>query len=59
MKDVLRHFERGDGLPDQEATIRDDLVQRLPHNGDRRCIVFLFQIAHGRFIEFFCKALMN
>jgi hypothetical protein len=59
LKDVLRHFERRDGLPDQEATIRDYLVQRLPHYGDCRCIVFLFQIAHGRFIEFFCEALMN
>ena len=44
----LRHFERGDGLPDQEATIRDDLVQRLPHDGNRRSIVSLFQVSHRR-----------
>ena len=35
LKNMLRHFKRRDGLVDQEATIRDDLIQRLPHNGDR------------------------
>ena len=46
LKDMLRHFKRRDGLADSEATIRDDLVQRLPHDGYRRCIVFLFQLNH-------------
>jgi hypothetical protein len=46
LKDMLRHFQRRDGLADQEPTIRDDLVQRLPQNRDRRCIKFLFQIIH-------------
>ena len=46
LKDVLRHFQRRSGLADQEAPIRDDLVQCLPHNGDRRRIEFLFQIIH-------------
>jgi hypothetical protein len=44
LKDVLRHFQRRDGLADQEASIRNNLVQRLPHNGDRWCIKFLFQV---------------
>ena len=62
---MLRYFKRRDRLSDQEATIRDDFVQRLPHDGDRRGIVFLFQINHRRspivgfVIEFFCKGLMN
>jgi hypothetical protein len=45
---MLRNFKRRYRLPGYEATIRDDLVQRLPHDGDRRCIIFLFQISHRR-----------
>jgi hypothetical protein len=62
---MLRNFKRRYRLPGYEATIRDDLVQRLPHDGDRRCIVFLFQISHRRgpnrcrVLEFYCKAMMN
>ena len=43
LKDMLRHFQRRDGPSDQEPTIRDDLVQCLPQNRDRRGIKFLFQ----------------
>src|SRR5260370_25233491 len=46
LKDMLRHFKRRDGLADQEASIRNNFVQRLPHDGDRRGIKFLFQIIH-------------
>jgi hypothetical protein len=59
LKNMLRHFQRRDGLADHEASIRDNFVQRLPHNGDRRGIKFLFHIAHGRFIERFCKGEMK
>ena len=48
LKNMLRHFKWRDGLSDQEAAIRYDLVQRLAHDGDRRCIVFLFRINHHR-----------
>ena len=44
LKDMLRYFKRRDGLADHEASIRDNLIQRLPHDRDRRCIKFLFQI---------------
>jgi len=46
LKDMLRHFKRCDGLSGQEATIRDDLIQRLPHEGNRGRIVFLFLLSH-------------
>src|SRR6202035_1262883 len=46
LKNMLRDFQRRDRLADHEASIRDDLVQCLPHNGDRRRIEFLFQIIH-------------
>ena len=48
LKNMLRHFQRRYRLPTKEATIRDNLVQRLPHDNDRRCIVSLFQISHSR-----------
>ena len=66
LKNMLRHFKRRDGFADQETMIRNNFVQRLPHNGDRRCIKFLFQIIHrsrpnpmGTSLKFFCKGLMN
>ena len=66
LKNMLRHFKRRDGFADQETMIRNNFVQRLPHNGDRRCIKFLFQIIHrsqpqsdGYVLKFFCKGLMN
>jgi len=44
---MLRNFKRRYRLPGYEATIRDDLVQRLPHDGDRRCIFFCFRSVIG------------
>jgi hypothetical protein len=64
-KDMFRHFKRRYRLSHQEATIRDDLVQCLPHDGDCRRIVSLFKISHRRglnrcrVLEFFCKTIMN
>jgi hypothetical protein len=46
LKNVLRHFQRRDGLTGQESSIRDNFVQRLPQKGDGRCIKFPFQIIH-------------
>ena len=54
-----------DFLTKKRRSIHDHVVQRLPHDGDRRGIVFLFHINHRRrpivgcVIEFFCKGLMN
>ena len=42
LKDMLRYFKRRDGLADPEPSIRDNLIQRLPHDRDRRRIKFLF-----------------
>jgi hypothetical protein len=62
----LRHFQRRDGLAGQEATNRDDLVQRLPQNRDGQGIKFLFSndssfAAHivGRVVGHFCKGIMK
>jgi hypothetical protein len=44
LKNMLRHFKRRDGFAGQETMIRNNFVQRLPHNSDRRCIKFPFQI---------------
>ncbi len=65
VKNMLRHFQRSYRLSDQEPTIGDDLIQRLPHDSDSRCIVFMFQISHSRgpsrcrLLAFFCKGMMN
>jgi hypothetical protein len=66
LKDMLCHFQRRDGLADPESSIRDDRIQRLPHDGNRRCIEFLFQIIHrsqprlsGCVLGYFCKGMMK
>jgi hypothetical protein len=39
LKDMLRHFKLEKDMS-QKAAIRDDLIQRVPHDGHRGRIVF-------------------
>ena len=65
LKDMLRHFKPSDRLSRREAMIADDLVQRLPHDGNRGRIEFLFQLGHRRslnverILKFFCNGKMK
>jgi hypothetical protein len=63
---MLRYLKRRDGLADQETTIRNNFVHRLPHDGDGRGIKFLFQFLHrmrpksfGCVLWLSCNAMMN